>query len=414
MKEFLETVFVFLIRLLLPVYFLVFRKVRKVDFAVKGLKAPYFLVCNHQATLDPFFLGVNLPGPISFVATDMLFRVPIMNFLLTTIGTIPKSKFSIDSQAVRGMMRAARNGRAIAIFPEGQRCIAGYTEPLVPGIGKLAKLLDVPVVAGKLKGGFLVDPFWSRRKRKGTIEMSAGLLIDRERLRSMDSDEVEAEITAALEHSDHKWIKSRHELRFTGKERAKGLYNVMYLCPECSASDSFGTEGDIATCRSCGYSISWNDKGSFDLVKGSRLHFPDIEQHDRWQRVETSERARLLVAAGEQSPVLGPQAALVRRSRKAKPLAAVGMGRISLMTGSMILESEGVVRELPLRNIQGFAISAVRSKFDRMFEFIDTDGILYNLTLEDPYESTYKWLLTFNALKAFALTPKADGPGLVE
>lgn len=400
MRKALGDLLVMLIRLFLPIYFKVLGKLKKEAFKLDGLPAPFFVVSNHQATLDPFFVGCSLKGPMCFVATDMLFRVPIMNFLMKTIGSIPKSKFAIDSSAVREMLRKVRHGCSVGIFPEGQRCIAGYSEPLVPGIGKLAKMLDVPVVAVHLKGGYMADPFWSIKKRRGPAFISAEVLLTKEQLRSMEPSEIEETITASLEHSDYEWIKGRPELRYKGKGRAIGLHNVMYTCPECGASDCFLTDGDIATCKSCGYSVSWGDRGEFILVKGSALHHENLESHDRWQRQLVRKAVLEATQSEGDRPIFGPCSATIRRSRKAKPLIVLGEGNVSLHTDAIRFDTEvDCPKEFTLRSIQGFAISAVRGKHNRMFEFLDGEGHLYNIILHDPLESTYKWLLTVSGLK---------------
>jgi len=400
MRKALGDLLVMLMRLFVPIYFKAFGKLKREAIELDGVSAPFFVVSNHQATLDLFFVGCSLKGPMCFVATDMLFRVPIMNFLMKTIGSIPKSKFAIDSSAVREMMRRVRHGCSVAIFPEGQRCIAGYTEPLVPGIGKLAKMLDVPVVATHIKGGFMADPFWSLKKRMGPAFISAEVLLTREQLRSMEPEEIEEAIAASLEHSDYEWIKGRPELSYRGKGRAIGLHNVMYTCPECRASDCFLTEGDVAYCKSCGYSVRWGDRGEFILVKGSALHHENLESHDRWQRQLVRKAVIQAAESDGTEPIFGPCNATIRRSRKARPLAVLGYGKVSLYRDAIRFDTEvDCPREFALRSIQGFAISAVRSKHNRMFEFLDGEGNLYNIILHDPLESTYKWLLTVSGLK---------------
>ncbi len=416
MKKAIGSVLLFLLRLILPVYFKLFGKLRIGSIDLKGVKAPFFLVSNHQATMDPFLVGVLVPGPISFVATDMLFRVPVMNFLMTSIGSIPKSKFAIDSSAVRQMMRCVRNSCSVGIFPEGQRCIAGYTEPLVPGIGKLAKMLDVPVIAAKLQGGFFADPFWALKKRHGGTTVNIRPLLTKEQLRSMEPSQVEDAIVGVLKHSDYEWIKTRPELRYKGRDKALGLHNIMFICPECMATDCFKTSGDVATCKNCGYSVAWGERGEFVPQDGGRLHYENLESQDRWQEAYISSKASeaLLKPAG--ALVYGPLEATIRRSRKAKPLMVIGEGRISLHNDSLRLDTEAdCPKAFSLAQISGFAISAVRSKHNRMFEFIDEDGSLYNFILHDPLESTYKWHLTVAYLRARikAASEGADLPGAV-
>jgi len=156
----------------------------------------------------------------------------------------------------------------------------------------------------------------------------------------------------------------------------------------------------VAYCKSCGYSVRWGDRGEFILVKGSALHHENLESHDRWQRQLVRKAVIQAAESDGTEPIFGPCNATIRRSRKARPLAVLGYGKVSLYRDAIRFDTEvDCPREFALRSIQGFAISAVRSKHNRMFEFLDGEGNLYNIILHDPLESTYKWLLTVSGLK---------------
>lgn len=402
MKSVLGAIITTLGKAVLPIYFAIFGKTRRGSVDLSGIKPPFLLVSNHQATMDPFFIGVMLPGVTSFVATDMLFRLPIMNYLMSAIGSIPKSKFVSDATSVRMMLNKIRKGQSVGIFPEGQRCVAGFTDRVIPGIGKLAKILDVPVVLAKLEGGFLADPRWAIKKRKGPSNVNIRLLLTREQLRSMDPLEIERLITEGIAHSDYEWIKSRPELLYKGRDRALGLHNVMFKCPECGATDCFLTEGDTASCKGCGYSVSWGDRGEFSLVKGTRLHFADLQGHELWQRSQIDELVGGHLAAKPRgSLVFGPFDVTIRRSRKAKPLLPIGTGKLSLYDDRLELATEAdCPHTFRFDEIEGFTVSAIKGKHHRIVEFMHNRLALYNMVFHDPMESTYKWNMCVDRLKA--------------
>lgn len=402
MKSVLGAIITTLGKAVLPIYFAIFRKTRRGSVDLSGVKPPFLLVSNHQATMDPFFIGVMLPGVTSFVATDMLFRLPIMNYLMSAIGSIPKSKFVSDATSVRMMLNKVRKGQSVGIFPEGQRCVAGFTDRVIPGIGKLAKILDVPVVLARLEGGFLADPRWAIKKRKGTSTVNIRLLLTREQLRSMNPLDIETLITEGIAHSDYEWIKSQPDLRYKGRERALGLHNVMFMCPECGATDCFITEGDMASCKGCGYSVGWGDRGEFYLDKGTRLHFTDLQQHEMWQRGKMDELVSgHLASKPKGSLVFGPFDVTIRRSRKAKPLLPIGVGKLSLYDDRLELQTDAdCPAAFMFDEIEGFTVSAIKGKHHRIVEFMHNRVSLYNMVFHDPLESTYKWNMCVERLKA--------------
>lgn len=402
MKSVLGAIITTLGKAVLPIYFAIFGKTRRGSVDLSGIKPPFLLVSNHQATMDPFFIGVMLPGVTSFVATDMLFRLPIMNYLMSAIGSIPKSKFVSDATAVRMMLNKVRGGQSVGIFPEGQRCVAGFTDRVIPGIGKLARILDVPVVLARLEGGFLADPRWAIKKRKGPSTVNIRLLLTREQLRGMDAMEIEDLIAQGISHSDYDWIESRPDLAYKGKDRALGMHNVMFKCPECGATDCFLTEGDVAACKACGYSVSWGDRGEFSLVKGSKLHFSNLQQHEMWQRGKMDELVAAHLALKPKGSLLfGPFEVTIRRSRKAKPLLPIGTGMMSLFDDRLELKTKAdCPATFCFDEIEGFTVSAIKGKHHRIVEFMHNRTALYNMVFHDPMESTYKWNMCVDRFKA--------------
>lgn len=402
MKSVIGAIITTLGKAVLPIYFALFGKTRRGSVDLSGIKPPFLMVSNHQATMDPFFIGVMLPGVTSYVATDMLFRLPIMNYLMSAIGSIPKSKFVSDATSVRMMLNKIRKGQSVGIFPEGQRCVAGFTDRVIPGIGKLARILDVPVVLARLEGGFLADPRWAIKKRKGPSTVNIRLLLTQEQLRSLEPQDIEKLIEQSISHSDYDWIKLQPNLRYKGKERALGLHNVMFKCPECGATDCFLTEGDIAACKGCGYSVSWGDRGEFSLVKGTKLHFPDLQRHEMWQRGQMDALVSGHLSSKPKGSLLfGPLEVTIRRSGKSKPLLAIGTGKLSLFDDRLELKTEAdCPAAFRFDEIEGFTVSAIKGKHHRIVEFMHNRVVLYNMVFHDPLESTYKWNMCVDMLKA--------------
>ena len=400
MKAAIGSVITYLAKLIFPVYTRIFGRLRKGRVDIAGVKPPFFLVANHQTEMDPLYIGTAIPGRISFVATDSLFRNPTVNYLMSALGSIPKSKFSVDPSSIRMMIDSIRRGWSVGLFPEGQRSMAGYTDMIAPTVGRLAKMLDVPLVVAKLQGGFLSHPCWAYWPRKGRCILNMSLLFSQEQLRRLDPDEIQEAITDSLYNSDYDWIRTQPRLRYKGKKRAQGLHNIMFACPECGSCDCFLTDGDLSTCKVCGYSVRWGDRGEFILAKGDRLHHANLEEQDRWQKEMIETAVQRTGSDPSSDSIYGPCRVTIRRKCKSGPLEIIGDGDVVLYEDAIrVSRLDGCPPVFRIDNISGFSVEAIRGRRNRIVEFLH-DGTVYSFVFHDELESTYKWHLMVRRLKA--------------
>ncbi|MBQ5951180.1 MAG: 1-acyl-sn-glycerol-3-phosphate acyltransferase, partial [Lachnospiraceae bacterium] len=112
---------------------------------VEGLKPPYVLLCNHNAFLD-FKVATKaiFPHRANYVvAIDGFIG---REWLLRQVGCICKRKFTSDMTLVRQLKAVIENGDVAMIYPEARYSLCGTTAVLPASLGKLCKLLKVPVV----------------------------------------------------------------------------------------------------------------------------------------------------------------------------------------------------------------------------------------------------------------------------
>ncbi|MCL2821601.1 MAG: 1-acyl-sn-glycerol-3-phosphate acyltransferase, partial [Firmicutes bacterium] len=89
----------------------------------KSLKRPCLIMCNHQAGFDQFSTGIIANFGINFVASDTIFRHGFKSWIMKKLANpIPITKGMADITAVKKMMQVTKNGGAVGIFPEGNRC----------------------------------------------------------------------------------------------------------------------------------------------------------------------------------------------------------------------------------------------------------------------------------------------------
>ena len=87
------------------------------------------LCSNHRSNVDPVLLGASLGRPLFFMAKASLFKIPLFNKLIVTLGAFPVRRGAGDREAIRRAESIVTEGRVLAMFPEGHRLRKGG-EPL--------------------------------------------------------------------------------------------------------------------------------------------------------------------------------------------------------------------------------------------------------------------------------------------
>jgi len=79
------------------------------------------VVSNHASYVDGFLLKGFLPARFSFVIKGEMRSIPLVHFLLRRAGSrfVERSGSTASSRDARQMVKAAKSGQSLAIFPEG-------------------------------------------------------------------------------------------------------------------------------------------------------------------------------------------------------------------------------------------------------------------------------------------------------
>jgi len=95
-----------------------------------GAGQTYLIVCNHQSFIDVPLVSF-LPLDCKFLGKDMLFRIPVVGWMMRMSKDIPVSRRDTRS-AARALMHCAklmRSGCSVMVFPEGTRSLDGSLLP---------------------------------------------------------------------------------------------------------------------------------------------------------------------------------------------------------------------------------------------------------------------------------------------
>lgn len=103
------------------------------------------ILSNHQSFLDPLLIGLPLKRPVSFLARDTLFRVPVVGWVLRNTYVMPLNREGGATAGIRETLRRMEAGYLVGVFPEGTRSEDGRLGDFKPGFAALLRRSDQPV-----------------------------------------------------------------------------------------------------------------------------------------------------------------------------------------------------------------------------------------------------------------------------
>jgi 1-acyl-sn-glycerol-3-phosphate acyltransferase len=121
---------------------------------------PALLIANHQSYLDPDLVGIAARRHLCFLARKTLFQNKVFAWLIRTLEAIPIDQEGIGIDGIRDILEQLQAGRAVLVFPEGERTHDGQLQPLRPGVSLLIKKAQAPVVPVGIAGAYDAWPRW--------------------------------------------------------------------------------------------------------------------------------------------------------------------------------------------------------------------------------------------------------------
>ena len=265
-------------------------KVRIEKKGTEDLKAPYLLLCNHNAFMD-FKVATKAIFPQRanyIVAIDGFIG---REKLLRDVGCICKRKFTNNISMVRQLKKVMDNGDVAVIYPEARYSLCGTTAVLPESLGKLCKNFGVPVLTLICHGHHINSPFWNLHDRGvAPTEAEFSLLFTPEELSKLSVDEINARLVEAFQYDDYAWQKEKG-IRVTYPKRAEGLHKVLYQCPCCKTEFKMASKDSTLYCKACGASWEYSELGELDYKGEEKLpalpegktfsHIPDWYEWER-------------------------------------------------------------------------------------------------------------------------------------
>lgn len=171
---------------------------------------PVLLLANHQSMFDPVLVGLASRRYLSYLARKTLFEQPVLAPLIRSLHAIPIDR-NAGKDGIQAVLDALGRGRAVLMFPEGERTPDGTVLPLKPGVTLLIKRVKCPIVPVGIAGAYAA---WSRFMKipkpsplflppgPSTIAVSVGAPLDPVRYAAMPRD--------AMLEDLHTVLKARH------------------------------------------------------------------------------------------------------------------------------------------------------------------------------------------------------------
>lgn len=137
-------------------------------------RGPLIVVANHASDFDPPLLSCCVRRPVSYMAKEELFRVPVLKQAIALYGAYPVKRGSADRSAIRAAIHQLEQGWAVGIFLSGTRTPDGRIPEAKLGAAMIASKVQAPLLPVSLWGTEAILPKGSRFPRPVPITVRIG------------------------------------------------------------------------------------------------------------------------------------------------------------------------------------------------------------------------------------------------
>lgn len=263
-------------------------KIKKVN--MKGLKPPYLVLCTHQSFMDFCVTPLCLfPHTANYISELEGFEY-YGEWKYRQIGCLGTRKFVNDISLIKNIKRVIDRKGIMVYYPEARYANVGTSSKLPESVGKLAKMLNVPVVTINMKGNYLQSPIWNLSARKeARLEAEVTQIFSKEQLKNSSIEEINKKISEYLTYDEYKWQYEK-KIKITYKKRAEGLELPLYKCPVCKSEFEMKSQNDEIFCKTCGSRWRMTEYGKMEFIGPKKelcredVDFSHIPDWYEWER----------------------------------------------------------------------------------------------------------------------------------
>ena len=258
-------------------------KANKIGMERLGKKEPAFFLMNHSCFLDLEIVPTVLyPRPFNIVATTDAFIGKA--WLMRQIGCISTNKFVSEMNLVRDMMHAGKKlQNSVVMYPEAGYTFDGRCMPMPDTLGKMVKMMSLPLCTIITHGAFNRDPLYNNlQKRKIKVTADVKYVLSAEEVEAMSAEEIQAIIEKEFTFDNLRWQKE-NKIAIKEPFRADGLNRILYKCPACKAEGRMVGKGTEISCPDCGKVYYMDEYGELH-AKSGRTEFSHLPDWYDWER----------------------------------------------------------------------------------------------------------------------------------
>ncbi len=244
---------------------------------------PYLLLVTHSSMVDfNLMLKATHPYKVNNVMTLEGFNT-YTEPLMRSLGVLGTRKFITDIHLIKNMKYCVETLRnTFVLFPEARYSLDGCTSYLPASLGKMVRLLGVPVAVLKIHGNFVTCPQWNKINKKTFVEAELRKILSAEEAKSLSVAEINQRIAENFQYNDFAWQKEK-QIKIDHPQRAKGLHALLYKCPNCKTEHQTDSEGTKLWCNTCKKTWDMDEYGELHALDG-KTEFSHIPDWSNWER----------------------------------------------------------------------------------------------------------------------------------
>lgn len=244
---------------------------------------PYLLLVTHSSMVD---FNLMLKGTHPYKVNNVMTLEGFKTYtepLMRSLGVLGTRKFVTDLHLVKNMKYCVDKLQNIfALFPEARYSLDGCTSYLPDSLGKMVRLLGVPVVVLMIHGNFVTCPQWNKKNKKTFVEAEMKQIITAEETKSLSVEEINARIAENFRYDDYAWQRD-NKIKIDHPGRADGLHALLYKCPACKTERQTDSKGTKLWCNCCGKTWEMDEYGQLHALEGE-TEFSHIPDWSNWER----------------------------------------------------------------------------------------------------------------------------------
>ena len=110
------------------------------------------LAANHMSNWDPPLLAAFLQRPVTYMAKQELFEIPVFGAAIRACQAFPVKRGAADRGAIKAAIQVLKQGKCLGLFPEGTRNRNGHMRKAEAGVGLIASMTGAQVVPAAVIG----------------------------------------------------------------------------------------------------------------------------------------------------------------------------------------------------------------------------------------------------------------------